>query len=79
MKQRLVKVISSMLVVAILYANSAAVISYAADSLLSDKELENMSWSDFVLKIGSDKPELIEYLKEKRLYVNEIAEEGVEA
>ena len=41
MKQRLVKVISSMLVVAILYANSAAVISYAADSLLSDKELEN--------------------------------------
>lgn len=41
MKQRLAKVISSMLVVAILYANSAAVISYAADSLLSDKELEN--------------------------------------
>lgn len=46
---------------------------------LSDKELENMSWSDFVLKIGSDKPELTGYLKEKRLYVNEIAEEGVEA
>ena len=41
MKQRLVKIISAMLVIAILYANSAAVISYAAENLLSDKELEN--------------------------------------
>ncbi len=38
---------------------------------LSDKELESMSWSDFVGRIDSDKSELIEYLKAKRLYVNE--------
>lgn len=38
---------------------------------LSDKELESMSWSDFVGRIDSDRPELIEYLKAKRLYVNE--------
>ena len=39
---------------------------------LSDKELESMSWSDFVGQIDSDnKSELIEYLKAKRLYVNE--------
>ena len=39
---------------------------------LSDKELEGMSWSDFVSHIT--KPELIEYLKSKRLYINEILE-----
>ena len=38
---------------------------------LSDKELESISWSDFVGQIDSDKSELIEYLKAKRLYVNE--------
>ena len=39
---------------------------------LSDRELERMSWSDFVIKIDSkNKPELIEYLKARRLYVNE--------
>ena len=39
---------------------------------LSDRELEGMSWSDFVIQIGSkNKPELIEYLKARRLYVNE--------
>lgn len=43
----------------------------------TDYEFENMSWSDFVLKI-KDKPELIAYLKSKRLYVNEITEEGAE-
>ena len=41
---------------------------------LSDKELESMSWSDFVGQIDSDKSELIEYLKAKRLYVNEPVE-----
>lgn len=43
--------------------------------MLSDNELESMSWSDFVLKIASDKKELVEYLKSKRLYVNEIPQE----
>ena len=39
---------------------------------LSDRELEGMSWSDFVIRIDSkNKPELIEYLKARRLYVNE--------
>ena len=38
---------------------------------MSDKESESMSWSDFVLNIDKkSKPELIEYLKSKRLYVN---------
>ena len=43
--------------------------------MLSDGELEDMSWSDFVSKIPSDKKELIEYLKLKRLYVNELPQE----
>ncbi len=38
---------------------------------LIDKELESLSWSDFVSQINSDKSELIDYLKAKRLYVNE--------
>lgn len=38
---------------------------------MTDFETENMSWLDFVGKIPSEKAELIEYLKEKRLYVNE--------
>ena len=39
---------------------------------LSDREMEGMSWSDFVIQIDSiNKPELIEYLKARRLYVNE--------
>ena len=39
---------------------------------LSDRELEGMSWSDFVIQVDSiNKPELIEYLKARRLYVNE--------
>ena len=37
---------------------------------LSDREFERMAWSDFVMQI-KNKPELIEYLKSKRLYVNE--------
>ena len=48
---------------------------------LTDKEMENLSWSDFVLRIDKDsRAELISYLKSKQLYVNEpvceIAEES---
>lgn len=43
---------------------------------LSDYEMENMSWLDFVQRILPKKAELIEYLKEKRLYVNEIISES---
>ena len=46
--------------------------------MLSDREMEGLSWSEFVLKIPPDKTELIEYLKSKRLYVNEIEEEREE-
>lgn len=44
---------------------------------LSDEELKAMPWSTFVL--GCQAPELIQYLKERRLYVNEpvMAEEEV--
>ena len=38
----------------------------------SDAELERLSWGDFVMQI-QNKPELIDYLKSKRLYVNEIS------
>lgn len=40
---------------------------------MDDEELEGLSWSSFVLGI-KEKPELIEYLKTKRLYVNELVE-----
>ena len=43
---------------------------------MNDKSMERLSWSEFVLKIPSDKAELIEYLKVKRLYVNEKMEES---
>ena len=45
---------------------------------MADLEMENMSWSDFVQKILPKKAELIEYLKQKRLYVNEISNETEE-
>lgn len=45
---------------------------------LSDYEMENMSWLDFVQRILPKKSELIEYLKEKRLYVNEVITESEE-
>ena len=41
MQQKLIKVISALLVTTILYANSATLISYAADNFLSEKEIEN--------------------------------------
>ena len=44
---------------------------------LSDEEIKEMSWSSFVA--GCTQPELVQYLKERRLYVNEpvVAEEEV--
>ena len=45
---------------------------------MKDQEIESMSWSDFVSRILPKKAELIDYLKEKRLYVNEVQTEGVE-
>ena len=45
---------------------------------MTDKEMEEMSWLDFVTKILPKKHELIEYLKEKRLYVNETVTEQEE-
>lgn len=35
----------------------------------SEEELESLSWSEFVRRI--EKPELIQYLKERQLYINE--------
>ena len=39
---------------------------------MSQEEIENLSWSEFVA--GIDSPELVQYLKERRLYVNEVIE-----
>ena len=39
---------------------------------LTDNDLKAMSWSSFVL--GCTQPELVQYLKERRLYVNEPVE-----
>ncbi len=47
--------------------------------MLNDREMESLSWSDFVLNIDSEHyPELIDYLKSRRLYVNDIIEESEE-
>lgn len=43
---------------------------------LSDEDIKNLSWSSFVS--GCDQPELIQYLKERRLYVNDLVESEVE-
>lgn len=43
---------------------------------LTDDDLKAMSWSSFV--IGCTQPELMQYLKERRLYVNEPVESEVE-
>ncbi len=45
---------------------------------MTDSGIEEMSWLDFVQRILPNKPELIEYLKEKRLYVNETVTESEE-
>ena len=41
---------------------------------LDDKEIHKQSWSDFVMQLNPENLELISYLKEKRLYVNEPVE-----
>ena len=43
---------------------------------LSDEEIKAMSWTTFVT--GCTQPELVQYLKERRLYVNEPVETEVE-
>lgn len=43
---------------------------------MSDEELENMSWSTFAL--GCTEPELVRYLKERQLYINEPVESEAE-
>lgn len=43
---------------------------------LDDKRMEALSWSEFVSLIPPDKEALIEYLKAKRLYVNETVYES---
>ena len=45
---------------------------------MTDKEMEDLSWSDFVSRILPKKYELIEYLKSKRLYVNDAITESEE-
>ena len=45
---------------------------------MSDKEMEELSWSDFVRYIPPAKPELIGYLKAKQLYVNDAMAESEE-
>lgn len=45
---------------------------------LTDREMEELSWSEFVSRILPKKTELIEYLKLKRLYVNEVIEQEEE-
>ena len=40
--------------------------------------MEDLSWSDFVSRILPKKYELIEYLKSKRLYVNDAITESEE-
>ena len=45
MQKKLIKVIAMLLTTTILYANSAAVVSYAADNFLSAKALENQGTS----------------------------------
>jgi hypothetical protein len=42
---------------------------------MSDKEMEHLSWSDFVSDIPAEHQCLIDYLKSKRLYVNDIETE----
>ena len=42
----------------------------------SEEGIDAMSWSEFVSSI--EEPELIQYLKERRLYINEIVVESEE-
>lgn len=38
---------------------------------LTDEEIHKQSWNDFVMSLDPDYEELVQYLKERRLYVNE--------
>ena len=40
--------------------------------MLTDIELENMSWAEFVSKIDPDKKELLQYLEDKKLVESEV-------
>ena len=41
-------------------------------TVMSDDQLKDMPWTTFV--VGCTSPELVQYLKERRLYVNEVTE-----
>lgn len=46
---------------------------------LSDREVKQLTWTKFVSDLRNDlTPELIQYLKERRLYVNEPVEASEE-
>ena len=45
---------------------------------LSDNDMHSQSWNDFVTNIDPDYTELIQYLKERRLYVNEPIDDAEE-
>lgn len=45
---------------------------------MEEEEIHNLSWTDFVTGLPSSCPELIQYLKERRLYVNAPVEEEEE-
>ena len=48
-------------------------------SALSDDEIKKLTWTEFVSNLYEDTvPELIQYLKERRLYVNEPVEASEE-
>ena len=44
----------------------------------TDEEMEQLSWSEFVTQIPPENAELINYLKARRLYVNDLAAEHEE-
>ena len=43
---------------------------------LSDQQIQDLTWTEFVT--GCEDPELVQYLKERRLYVSEPVESEVE-
>ena len=52
--------------------SAAMIVTGRSPSTLSDEQMQDLSWSDFVSVLDkSARPELIEYLKMRRLYVNE--------
>ena len=48
------------------------IVTGRSPSTLSDEQMQDLSWSDFVSVLDKSAcPERIEYLKMRRLYVNE--------